>query len=325
MKKTLYLLSFLLINDASADVSAFVDLLSSPKSLEIEVPFCAPVDDPLSYFETDELKEGMKKVSCSPGLEDRWFYARIHQEHCANRFGDSGFTCVENDPSKIQARANNPELMKKIINYTEKTFQNYKEYLAGECCGNKQHCLERFNSVKLEIKTDTKLRAEYESDTIARNSSRNNINITTSKLASAYNTENIDRVIFAELGHACQFALLSENPEMYKKFTYPETRCDKESGLLMFKEGLGEELSSCLIEEVESQIKELPADQRSRFCFGKWYREVFSDMKFRKHYSSIYHWTYDMARRSQHTDYSSAFKSLKCAFPTDWKTQLCQK
>lgn len=325
MRATLLFLSLFFSTQCFAEFQSFMSFLSSPNGLDIEVPYCPPPEDYSNYFETDELKEGMKKVQCSEGLEDRWFYARIHQEHCASRFGETAFTCAETDTHKIQQRASNQELMAKIMNYTEKTFQNYRDYLAVECCGNKQHCLERFRSVKLQIKSDTKLRAEYVSDTIARQSLNNTINITTAKLASAYNTENIDRVIFAELGHACQFSLLSENEDLYAKFTHPNTRCDKESGLLMFKEGLGEELSQCLIDEVESQIRDLPQDQRSKFCFGKWYREVFSDMKFRRHYSSIYHWTYDMARRSQHTDYSSAYKSLKCAFPTGWKAQLCQK
>ncbi len=325
MRASLLLLSLFLSTQCFAEFQSFMSFLSSPNGVDIEVPYCPPPEDYSNYFETDELKEGMKKVNCADNPADRWFYARIHQEHCANRFGDTAFTCVEQDTPKIQARMNNQELMKKITSYTVSTFNSYKEIFANECCAQKVHCMERFQAIKLEILPDTKLRAEYQSDTIPRNSSRNTVSITTAKLASAYNTENIDRVIFAELGHACQFALLSEDPEKYKQFTYPNTRCDKESGLLMFKEGLGDELANCLIEEVESQISELPADQKSKFCFGKWYREVFSDMRFRGHYSSIYHWTYDMGRRSQHTDYSSAFKSLKCAMPKDWKDQLCKK
>lgn len=325
MKKVVYFLSFLFVTDSMADISAFIDLLSSQRPIAVEVPYCAPVDDSLSYFETDELKIGPQKVNCTPPLEDRWLYSRIHQAHCASRFGETGFTCAESDQAKISARMNNPELMNKITSYTEKTFLSYRDYLAPKCCGDKANCLERFKSVQFEIKQASNLRAEYVSDTIARNSRNNKINITTAKLASAYNTENIDRVLFAELGHACQFALLSEDESLYTKFTHPNTRCDKESGLLMFKEGLGEELASCLIDEVESQIRELPQDQRSKFCFGKWYREVFSDMKFRDQYSSIYHWTYDMGRRSQHTDYASAFKTLKCAMPADLKAQVCGK
>lgn len=313
------------VSSAKADVEAFIDLLSNPKELTVEVPYCPPPVDPESYFETDELKEGMKKVTCSAGLEDRWFYARIHDAHCVSRFGESAFTCVENDAAKVQKRMNNPELMKKITSYTERTFQNYKDYLAPECCGDKPHCLNRFRSVKFEIRSDSKASAGYDSDTGARRWTYNSIYMTTAKLASAYNTENIDRVIFAELGHLCQFSLLSEDEDKYKTFTDPSTRCDKESGLLMFREGLGPELSSCLIDEVESQIRELPEDKKSQFCFGKWYREVFSDMKFRRHYSSIYHWTYDMGRRSQSTNYSSSFKSLKCAKAFDWRSQLCQK
>ncbi|GEM_PF-4756853 len=319
------ILSFSLMTNAKADVSAFIDLLSSPRVLVPEVPYCAPPIDPENYFETDELKEGMKKVACVDGLEDRWFYARIHDAHCVSRFGETAFTCVEADTAKIQARMNNTPLMEKITNYTKKTFESYKGYLASECCGNKAHCLERFNSVKLKLTDTAKSEAGYESDTVARHSRNNQIYISYGKMASAYNTENIDRVIFAELGHLCQFSLLSEDETKYRQFSHPDTRCDKASGLLMFKEGLGEKLSSCLIDEVEEQIRALPEAEKGKFCFGKWYREVFSDMKFRSYYSSIYHWTYDMGRRSHYINYSSPYKSLKCAMPADWKAQLCRK
>ncbi len=282
----------------------------------------AQVDnDPLYYFETDEAKLGIKKLANCPE-DDRSFYWFVHQEHCRNRFGATAFTCAETDQPKIKARIVNVELMNKMVQYTENKFEQYKKDLVKECCGDKEKCTTRFNQVRLAITDNEKVDAHYESDEIPVNSPTNKIGMTWGKIASAYNTENIDRVLLAELGHACQFALISENEENYKKFT-GETRCDKESGLLSFKEGLGEEMATCLINEVESQMKELTDEQRSKFCFGKWYREVFSDMKYRKHYSSIYHWTYDMGRRTPSTNYGSVFKYIKCGFPQEFKQKMC--
>lgn len=307
----------------------FVTSLSHAKSVE-EVfkvlikqdQVCSLQDlDPLHYFETDQIKMGPKKVTCPE--DERSFFWYVHDAHCKQRFGTTGFTCVESDQAKIKLRLENTALINKMILHTQLKFENYKESLVQECCGDKKICADRFSSVEFSISPDEKPDARYNSDSIAVNSKNNKIVMSMGKIASSYNAENIDRVLLVELGHACQFAINAENANDYKTFTGP-LRCDKESGLKGFKEGLGEELATCLIDEVESQIKELPENERSKFCFGKWYREVFSDMKFSQHRPSVYHWTYDMARRTPATNYPSVYKYIKCGMPASIKKSLCE-
>jgi hypothetical protein len=278
-------------------------------------------EDPLYYFENDETKLGIKRLAACPD-DEKSFNWYLFEAHCRSRFGSTGYTCAETDATKILARLNNSPLMDKMVSYTKNKFEQYKKNLVQQCCKDKIKCTQRFNNVRLDITQDSKVDAHYESDNST--TGINKIGMTLGKIASAYNTENIDRVLLAELGHACQFALISEDEKNYAMFTGPK-RCERESGLLSFKEGLGEELSACLINEIDSQIKELTEEQRSKFCFGKWYREAFSDMMFRKHYSSIYHWTYDLGRRTPSTNYASVTRYVKCDMPSSFREQLCPK
>ncbi len=287
-----------------------------------ELANCSLEEPDQFYFETDEAFNRHKKIQC-PDDERSWF-RNIHLAYCSSRFGTTGFTCVENNREKIQKRVKNQVLMEKMTSYAQKKFQEYKGQLTFECCGDKKNCTTRLNGLTLGIDPDTRPEARYESNTEAINPTRNKIVISLGKLASAYNTENIDRVILVEMAHACQFALISEDEKKYEQFTSPDTRCDKAAGLISFKEGLGEELGQCLIDELESQMKEIPEAEQKNYCFGKWYREAFSDMKFRGHFTSIYHWTFDMGRRSIHTNYGSVYKYIKCGYPKDFKKNLCR-
>jgi hypothetical protein len=294
---------------------------------QVQVPFCAEGEmaaEEKAHFQKDAQEIGFQKIACPDPWNEREFYRRIHVKYCSSRFGASAFTCAESDPVKIVARAGNMALMKNIKSFTRTRFEDYKSNLAGRCCGDKVKCKARFLAVELKIGPGTKAEASYESDSDPSASSLNNrIVISEGKLASAYNTENVERVLLVELAHACQFALVSENKDDYRAFTSPSSRCDKASGLLMFREGLGKDVSQCVIDELEGQISEIPARQKNNYCFGKWYREAFSDMMFRSEFTSPYHWTYDMGRRSIHKNYGSVFKYIRCAFPEDWKEKIC--
>lgn len=296
--------------------------LSSP---EIVVPYCAPEEiDPTEAFEDDLDQIGFIKVPCPNPWNDPIFYWQVHDKYCRPRFGSAGFTCVESEPTKIKARVENVALLSKIKTFTLQRFSDYKNKLVTQCCGDKIQCKNRFSSVQLLIEPGAKVNAEYRSNSLANpDASGNTIVVTEGKLASAYNTENVERVLVVELAHACQFALISESQTDYKTFTDENTRCDKESGLLQFREGLGPEVSQCLMDELESQMKEIPDDQKKNFCFGKWYREAFSDMKFRSEFTSPYHWTYDMGRRSNYKNYGSVYKYIRCDFPAVWKQKMC--
>ena len=316
------LIGFLIVLVFSTSAPAIFEELIK---LELSAPQCSiDPSDPLNYFESDQEKEGFKKVPCPIPWNDRAFFWHVHNQYCSKRFGTTGFNCVESDTEKIHARSSNTELMSKMLLLTESKFQTYKQSLASECCGEKKKCLKRFSQVNLKIDSSTKVEARYDSDMSAENPHHNDIVITRGKLASAYNTENIERVLLVELAHACQFALISESKEDYQRFTHPKSRCDKTSGELMFKEALGPEMGECVAKELERQISEIPEADRSKYCFGKWYREAFSDMKFRRHFNSPYHWTFDMSRRSIHQNYGSVYQYIGCGFPEDWKTQMCQ-
>jgi hypothetical protein len=296
-------------------------------SPEITIPYCAPeefMSPPEELLQNDLEKIGFQKVNCPNPWDDRSFYRQVHSKYCVERFGTTGFTCVESDPAKIKARVENIELMATIKAFTLKRFADYKDSLVTQCCADKTQCRKRFKGVELKIEPGSEVNAEYRSDSLASpDASGNTIAVTEGKLASAYNTENVERVLLVEMAHACQFALISEDTADYATFTNPNTRCDKSSGLLQFKEGLGDKVSQCLIDELEAQMKEIPEDQKKNFCFGKWYREAFSDMKFRSEFKSPYHWTYDMGRRSNYKNYGSVYKYIRCDFPADWKQKMC--
>jgi hypothetical protein len=294
-------------------------------SPDLVVPYCAPEEAvPIENLESDFAKTGFIKVPCPTPWDDRTFYWQVHDKYCRARFGSTGFTCVENEAAKIQERVSNSSLLENMKSFTLKRFSEYKTKLVTQCCADKLNCTKRFNNVKLVIESGSQVKAEYLSDTDhVPTAANNSIVITEGKLAAAYNTENIERVLLVELAHACQFAVVSENPAEYKTFTSPYTRCDKNSGLLQFKESLGPEVSQCLIDELEAQMKEIPEEEKKNYCFGKWYREAFSDMKFRSEFSNPYHWTFDMGRRSNYKNYGSVYKYIRCAFPADWKQKMC--
>lgn len=291
-------------------------LLSSQNSCSLDG------DDKSFYFETDEDVEGPKKMPCvDPKSDD--FFIQVNLWHCRPRFGVDGQACVITDPSVVAKRVGNAELMKKMVDYTQNKFASYKAELVNECCKDKEVCRKRFNAVQFDVLPGEQIRAQLLSVGAPVTTTSDRIQMTMGKIASAYNTENIDRVLLAEFAHACQFAINSEKPEEFTKFV-ANKGCDIESGLVGFREGLGEEMSSCLMKEIESQIAAIPEAKRGNYCFGKWYREVFSDMMFRKHYTSIYHWIYDMSRRSQATNYASVYKYIRCGLPEELIQKVCK-
>jgi hypothetical protein len=309
---------FILLALSSTSFAIYEELIK----LSLSASQCS--SDPLNYLDYDHAKEGFKQVRCPNPWNDRAFYRNVHHEYCVKRFGETGFNCVESDSEKIRARAMNSELMSKMVDLTVRKFHSYKEELVKECCGEKEKCTKRFSQVRLKIDSKLEIDARYYSDMTPVNPMNNDVVISRGKLASAYNIENIERVLLVELAHACHFALISESKDDYERFTHPKSRCDKTSGELMFKEGLGPELGSCVMKELERQISEIPETDRGKYCFGKWYREAFSDMKFRKHFTSPYHWTFDMSRRSMHQNYGSVFQYIGCGFPQEWKALMCQ-
>jgi len=210
--------------------------------------------------------------------------------------------------------------MKEMEDYASDKFSQYKEKLEKSCCGGKTQCLDRFRSTGLRFTDSLKAEASYNSDT--NPSGLNRIDISLGKMASTMNKESLERVLLVELAHACQFALISESPEDYRFFT--TDRCSVESGRKMFMEGLGEEMGSCLDQELQAQIAAIPESQKGKYCFGKWYREAFSDMKFRSEFTSIYHWTYDFLRRSQHQNYASVYKYIRCGITPEIRGQVCK-
>ena len=86
----------------------------------------APAVEPQNQFENDLNQFGFQKVSCPNPWSDQAFYRQINTKYCASRFGDMGFTCVENDKLKIEARVANVDLIDKIESFTIKRFSERK-------------------------------------------------------------------------------------------------------------------------------------------------------------------------------------------------------
>ena len=271
-------------------------------------------------WKKDSEAYGTQKFDCPQNWYEKDFHFDLAYYHCQTRYGKSAQTCSELDKNKINARAADNLLIEKMSDFTVKRFAEYKTQLIDGCCADKAQCRKRFSETKLELTPELSSSATYHSDSSPHG--RNLITISKGKLASTMNQESLERVLLVELAHACQFALISESPADYKTFT--TDRCSVESGRLMFKEGLGEEMSSCVDQELQAQIRAIPEAEKGKYCFGKWYREAFSDMKFRSEFNSIYHWTYDFLRRSQHQNYGSVYKYINCGLTPDIKSQVCR-
>jgi len=275
-----------------------------------------------SSWSSDHENPGPRKLTCPKNWDDKTkdFHFDLAYYHCQERYGKSAQTCAERDQAKIEARASNTQLLDEMIAFTERSFENYKSNLADQCCGTRDRCLTNFKATKLEILSDLNADARYVST--VSSFGMNTVQVTHGKLASAMNRESVERVLLVELAHACQFAVVSESESDYRKFTV--NACDETLSRSMFEAELGSEMGKCLDEELQSQIKAIPEESKKNFCFGKWYREAFSDMKFRSEFTSIYHWTYDFLRRSQHKNYASVFRYIKCGVTPELKAQVCK-
>lgn len=316
MRFSMIIFLFILSFNTDATVEHMLKILASGKA-------SPEVSDQCSLFtewNRDATTVGPVKLDCPTDWYAKKFHFDLAYYHCQTRYGKSAQTCSEQDQTKIMARTNDAALMDKIKNFTKNRFQEYKMDLAKKCCGTKEQCLIRFESTILTINNEPKTEASYLSDSSPNG--RSIIDISERKLATAMNQESVERILLVELAHSCQFALISESDADYAKFT--SDRCSIDSGRLMFKEGLDPEVGSCVDKELQSQIAAIPDANRGKYCFGKWYREAFSDMKFRSEFKSIYHWTYDFLRRSQHTNYGSVYKYISCGVTQDLKDQVCK-
>lgn len=315
--KPIYVIALILSFSASANVDRFIQFLSSPVEGPQVLLNCLQSGD---EWGSDGAKYGVTKIPCYSDWYSKDTFFDLTYYNCQARYGKSAQTCVETDPAKVEVRRTDPELMRQMISFTEYKFESFKNKLAGECCGQSQKCLERFSSTELNVKDSSSFYASYVSDSSP--TGVNYIEMSTAKIAASMNQENIERVLLVELAHSCQFAKISESSENYRKFT--TDRCSVESGKLMFKEGLGPELSQCVDEELTKQIAAIPPSERGKYCFGKWYREAFSDMKFRSEFTSLYHWTYDFMRRSKASNYGSVYKYISCGIKPEFKSQICK-
>lgn len=264
-----------------------------------------------------------KKFKCS----DVDTFAKLSQYssyyYCRGPYGDEAWTCAETDKSKLQKRMNDLILMEKIKDFTIKKFETYKESLAKKCCmPHQKNCLHRFEKVKLRIEEDSKMTAEYLSDSAPVNFRYNDIRITTAKLASQYTEEGLERVLLHEFGHVCQFGLVAEDADLYKEFTHPNSNCTANTGEKAFHITKLPSLG-CVDKKLKEQMNEVGNDS-SKYCFGKWYREAFADMIFRDEMGTIYHWTYDMYRRTPAKNYGKVSEYIQCANDLIPKESVCE-
>jgi hypothetical protein len=273
-----------------------------------------------SEWKRDADSTEIPKFQCPVDWYEKDFHYDLAYYLCRARYGDTALTCSEMNQGKVSLRAQKPELMKQITEFTQKKFEIYKRDLAQQCCGSKKKCLERFSGTQLRLTSGMDIRASYISDGFPQGT--NIVEISMGKLASAMNQESVERVILVELAHACQFALVSESPSDYDTFT--SDKCSIKSGSMKYMEGLGTEMASCLNHHLQKQIEAIPEKKRHKYCFGKWYREAFSDMKFRSEFTSIYHWTYDFLRRSHSTDHGNVLNYIKCGVTPELKAQVCK-
>lgn len=314
MKSLFFVLSLFVSFSAQASLEQFLDFLTVGKLEEMS---CS--ENPSSW-QRDSEAYGAVKLDCPKNWYEKDFHFDLAYYHCQTRYGKSAQTCTELDQDKVAARAQNPILIKEMEDFASERFSFYKESMEKSCCQGKAQCLNRFRSTGLRFTDSLKSEASYNSDT--NPNGLNRIDISRGKMASTMNKESLERVLLVELAHACQFALISESNEDYRFFT--TDRCSVESGKKMFIEGLGEELGSCLDKEIQAQIAAIPESEKGKYCFGKWYREAFSDMKFRSEFKSIYHWTYDFLRRSQHKNYASVYKYIRCGMTPEIQGQVCK-
>lgn len=315
VKTTLVLLLFCFTLPASASLEKFIGFLSNGN-----VSTQSACAEESGGWKRDADEYGAIKLDCPKDWYEKDFHFDLAYYHCQTRYGKSAQTCTELDNHKILERAANPTLIKEMEDFASDRFSEYKESLGRTCCEGKPQCLNRFRSTGLRFTESTKSEASYLSD--SNPNGLNRIEISRGKLASTMNKESLERVLLVELAHACQFALISESKEDYKVFT--TDRCAVDSGRKMFMEGLGQEVGSCIDQELQSQIAAIPESERGKYCFGKWYREAFSDMKFRSEFKSIYHWTYDFLRRSQHKNYASVYKYIRCGMTPEIRSQVCK-
>jgi hypothetical protein len=313
-----YCLLVLISFNSAASVDTFINFLSGPVQGPEALLTC--VNGIESDWRRDSEAHGTQKFTCPTNWYEKDFHFDLAYYHCQTRYGKSAQTCTELDKNKISARASDEKLIEQMSTFSHARFAEYKSQLIDQCCGDKSQCRKRFSETRLELTSELSSSASYHSDSSP--SGRNLITITKGKLASTMNQESLERVLLVELAHACQFALISESTSDYRKFT--TDRCSVESGRLMFKEGLGEEMASCVDQELQAQISAIPEAEKGKYCFGKWYREAFSDMKFRSEFKSIYHWTYDFLRRSQHQNYGSVYKYINCGLTPEIKSQVCK-
>jgi len=252
------------------------------------------------------------KFACSQADSFRSLRWYISRNYCKDTFGEDAWTCAESNLQKIKGRMDNPSLMLKTTLFTQEKFLEYKTSLAKKCCpSDALKCLNRFKKVKLDIVESAKSSAKYQTGTdpinFGTNGNLNKIIITTSKLASNYTKEGIERILLHEMGHVCQFALISEDKEKYMEFTSPDKKCLASTGQIFFNIKKMSS-SSCII----NKLKEAMNKNKGNFCYGKWHREAFADMIFREEMKTIYHWSYDLFRGTPAKNYGSVYEYIQC-------------
>lgn len=284
---------------------------------------CQASNYQMSYEEFTRPSDNIEKLFKCSDVDN---FAKLSQfssyYYCRQPYGDEAWTCAETDNQKLQKRMDDLALMNKIEEFTKKTFESYKTKLAKKCCQpDQKNCLHRFEKVKLVITDSPKMTAEYVSDTAPVNFRYNDIQISKGKLASQYTEEGLERVLLHEFGHVCHFGLVAEDTELYREFTHPNTNCEAATGEKAFKVSKLESLT-CVNNKLKDQMKEVGHDSK-KYCFGKWYREAFADTIFRDEMNTIYHWTYDMYRRSPAKNYGKVSEYIQCDEKLIPKESVC--
>jgi hypothetical protein len=285
--------------------------------------------NPISNSDLDTFEYAQKnhkvKFACSKTKDFNGLKWHISKYYCKDNFGQTAFTCTENDSQKIKKRMDNPSLMLKTTLFTQEKFIEYKESLAKKCCPiGALKCLNRFKKVKLDIVESTKSYAKYQSGSdpvnFGTNGNLNKIFISTSKLASNYTKESVERILLHEMGHVCQFALLSEDKEKYTEFTASDKRCLASTGQKYFNIKKISS-SSCVM----NKLKETMKNNKGDFCYGKWHREAFADMIFRSEMKTVYHWSYDLFRTKPSKNYGSVYEYIQCDMENYPRKSICSE
>jgi hypothetical protein len=249
------------------------------------------------------------KFHCSEASNLRALTRLSAVNYCLPAFGDSAWTCAESHIKKREERASNSQLINELKKFSLTRFDDYKKSLAALCCGDKKQCRERFLATSLRFDPSNRSLAHYHSDNDPQGTIDNYVNISYGKLAENYTLEGVERVLLHELGHSCQFAIISENAQDYALFVSESTACLASTGEKFLKL-LSRSSQACLINKLKMQRDEI--SQPQNFCFGKWYREAFADMVFRSEMKTIYHWIYDLHRRTPTKTHPNVLDLLEC-------------